>query len=88
MRKSSVMKVKSKTLGKWAGMNSHASKSVGYRFPSGKAVRPNTIVVDRSLPRKETKIIVHESVEEHYMRKGMSYENAHEIANKVEGRIG
>lgn len=75
-----------KKMGRWAGMNGFASRSREARFRvNGHEVGKNEILVRESMSRREQRAtIVHERAEVRLMKRGVSYPEAHHMANKEE----
>lgn len=64
----------------YKGMNYYAAKELDLKYPYPE----NTIVVDKGNREEEIVTIRHEIAERDLMKKGMSYREAHEYANKAE----
>lgn len=76
-KKVKVIYLSPSEIGQWKGMNHYASVEMGLRLRP----KPFEIFIDNSLSKKDKEeTIKHEIVELQYMRKGMKYKEAHQIA--------
>lgn len=88
MRRIRVRNVSSQRLGKWAGMNPAAGAKLRFRDNKGRRCPERVILIDKDMPSgKRRKTVVHERVEYRLMKRGMSYEKAHRLANRAEKRV-
>ncbi len=64
-------------MGQWKGMNFYANREL----KAGFKIKPMEVFIDDSISDKEKDITLkHEIVEIYYMKKGLSYKDAHSAA--------